>query len=343
MWILEEIVERDIVVDELSFVSETGSRYGWLNLIALRETLNWRFHSIHRSDLASIIHDAITPNSVRYIFGNSIQEILEDEDGVSVVYREGGSEKFDLVIGADWLHSRVRRLIFWEEEQFEHFMWYYVSSYTTDNILYLADKGMSCTVPWRQTLIYPIPGDRMTVVYILKSDKKLIYDRHNREEQEKIVIDAFSDVWPYWHMLNEKLHEADDFYFDTVSQIHMSNWTKWRVALVWDACACPSLLSGQWSTLAMVGSYILAWELYRSDGDYTVAFSEYEKLFMSFITLKQKNAQKLARSFVPKSWFWIWLRDFISSHLFSPLFPKKFLMEYLTDNQLKITDYKKDR
>jgi 2-polyprenyl-6-methoxyphenol hydroxylase-like FAD-dependent oxidoreductase len=89
------------------------------------------------------------------------------------------------------------------------------------------------------------------------------------------------------------MDSAPDFYFDVVSQIQMSQWSKGRVTLVGDACDCPSLLSGQGSTLAMVGAYILAGELKNAGGDFNVAFSAYQSKFKPFIDKKQKLAQNL--------------------------------------------------
>ena len=97
--------------------------------------------------------------------------------------------------------------------------------------------------------------------------------------------------------LLSKIDSTTDFYFDSVSQIKMENWSKGRVTLVGDACDCPSLLSGKGSTLAMVGSYILAGELKQANGNYKTAFEQYQNIFKPFMNKKQKAAQSFAKSF----------------------------------------------
>ena len=117
----------------------------------------------------------------------------------------------------------------------------------------------------------------------------------------------------------------------------MKNWSKNRVALVGDACDCPSLLSGQGSTLAMVGAYILAGELKNANGNFKVAFEQYQNIFKEFIDDKQLLAQKFAKQFVPKSKFGIWLRNVVVGLMFLP-FVSKLLIKQFTD-KLKLKDY----
>jgi 2-polyprenyl-6-methoxyphenol hydroxylase-like FAD-dependent oxidoreductase len=131
---------------------------------------------------------------------------------------------------------------------------------------------------------------------------------------------------------------APDFYFDVVSQINMNNWSKDRVTLVGDACDCPSLLSGQGSTLAMVGAYILAGELKNANGNFKVAFEEYQNIFKPFIDDKQHLAQNFAKSFVPKSNFGIWTRNAVVGLMSLPFVTKLFVKQF-TDDKLKFKSY----
>jgi 2-polyprenyl-6-methoxyphenol hydroxylase-like FAD-dependent oxidoreductase len=118
----------------------------------------------------------------------------------------------------------------------------------------------------------------------------------------------------------------------------MDSWYKGRITLVGDAGYCPSLLSGKGSTLAMVGAYILAGELKQANGNYQTAFKQYEVMFKPFMDKKQKAARFFAKSFVPKSYFGIWLRNITFKLMSSSLFSKLFLNQF-KDSELQLKEY----
>jgi 2-polyprenyl-6-methoxyphenol hydroxylase-like FAD-dependent oxidoreductase len=99
------------------------------------------------------------------------------------------------------------------------------------------------------------------------------------------------------------------FYFDRVGQIRMPSWTRGRVALVGDAAACPSLLAGQGSALAMVGSYVLAAELARTNGDHATAFARYEQRLGGVLRSKQDAAEGLGLAFAPRNALQLLIRN----------------------------------
>ncbi len=119
--------------------------------------------------------------------------------------------------------------------------------------------------------------------------------------------------------LLSKIDSTSDFYFDSISQIKMKNWSKGRITLVGDACYCPSLLSGKGSTLAMAGAYILAGELKQANGAYKRAFGQYENI-------------------LPQSYFGIWLRNKVF-RLMSVSFFSKILLNQFKDKGLKFKEY----
>ncbi|MCC6286247.1 MAG: hypothetical protein IT249_00025 [Chitinophagaceae bacterium] len=143
--------------------------------------------------------------------------------------------------------------------------------------------------------------------------------------------------WKCSQLLSQ-IDSTTDFYFDSVSQIKMDSWYKGRVVLVGDAGYCPSLLSGKGSTLAMVGAYILAGELKQANGNYKIAFEQYEIMFKPFMEKKQKAARSFAKSFIPKSNFGIWLRNSLFRLMSSPFILKLFLNQF-KDSELKLKEY----
>jgi 2-polyprenyl-6-methoxyphenol hydroxylase-like FAD-dependent oxidoreductase len=116
-----------------------------------------------------------------------------------------------------------------------------------------------------------------------------------------------------------------------VSQIMMPSWTAGRVALIGDACSCPSLLAGQGSSLAMAAAYILAGELNKAGGDYRVAFNAYEQMLKPVMIGKQRAAQSFAGSFAPRTSFGIFIRNQVTRLMSQPFVAKLFMGKLLTD------------
>jgi 2-polyprenyl-6-methoxyphenol hydroxylase-like FAD-dependent oxidoreductase len=96
------------------------------------------------------------------------------------------------------------------------------------------------------------------------------------------------------------MQRADDLFFDTVSQIHMPRWSSGRVALVGDAAHAPSFLSGQGSSLALVGAYVLAGEL-AVHSDPADAFASYERITRPFMEANQALAKKGGSLLMPRT------------------------------------------
>ena len=120
--------------EELLFVTKRHQRIGRVNLEAVRKGFDLDVVEIMRGDLARILYE-LTKDEVEYRFGDSIQALKQDEEGVDVTFERGGSRRFDLVIGADGLHSNVRTLVFGDEAQCEHYYGYHFGVFTTDNYL----------------------------------------------------------------------------------------------------------------------------------------------------------------------------------------------------------------
>jgi 2-polyprenyl-6-methoxyphenol hydroxylase-like FAD-dependent oxidoreductase len=192
--------------------------------------------------------------------------------------------------------------------------------------------------PYKQVAIYSDEQNKTTTFFIFNSAEKLTYPHHDIEKQKQILRHEFENGGWKCPQLLAALDTTTDFYFDSVSQIKMDKWSRGRVTLVGDAGYCPSLLSGKGSTLAMVGAYILAGELKEANGDYQQAFEQYEKEFKPFMEKKQKSAQSFAKSFVPKSYFGIWLRNLAFKLMSISLFSKLFINQF-KDSGLKLKNY----
>jgi 2-polyprenyl-6-methoxyphenol hydroxylase-like FAD-dependent oxidoreductase len=325
-------------IEEVRLVDARGRRAGGFNARIFRDLLFGRYTSILRSDLSRLVYDALG-GGVRTLFGDSITGIDQDADGADVTFLHAAPERFDLVIGAGGLHSPVRSLVFGPEERFEKYLGYYTASYSIENYP-IRDPAvyMGYAAPGRQATRYALRDGRTVVFFVFSRGPDATIAPHDIAAQKQILRAIFGrDGWEVPDFLSA-LDGATDLYFDAISQISMETWSKGRVALVGDACSCPSLLAGQGSALAMAGAYILAGELKKADGDYRSAFAAYEALFHPFIVGKQNAAARFAGSFAPKTRFGIFLRNQVTRVMTVP-FIADWAMGDLVRDKLTLPAY----
>jgi len=337
MGIIPALKEVDINFSKLVFVDSNNKEKGSMNYQKIKDFLNGRAFTLLRSDLAKMIYQSLDKD-VEIIFGDAITNIAQNENEVSVTFQSGTTRNFDLLVGADGLHSKVRSLVFVNETQFEKYFGYYTSSYTIDDFSLGNHTFSMYNVPYKQVAVYSNSGNKTTTFFIFTSPEKLSYPYHDIGKQKQILKTEFENSGWMCPQLLSGIDSTTDFYFDSISQIKMDSWYKGRITLVGDAGYCPSLLSGKGSTLAMVGAYILAGELKQANGDYKAAFKQYEVIFKPFMDKKQKAAQFFAKSFVPKSNFGIWLRNVTFKLMSSSLFSKLFLNQF-KDSELQLKEY----
>ncbi|TYB69937.1 hypothetical protein FXF51_07245 [Nonomuraea sp. PA05] len=283
MGVLERIRELRTTMRGMSMVDAEGNEI----MRSEEETLSGgRFDSpdieIMRDDLNRVLLDAST---ARYLYGDSIATLGEDGE---VTFESGLRERYDYVIGADGLHSNVRRLAFGPEEQYLHHLGTYVSIYTAGNFL-----GLDHWQTWFNAgeaggaLFSDRDPNEMRVNLGFRSDV-IDYDYRDVEQQKRLIQERCTEVWEADRLL-EAMWKADDFYFDSMAQVKMERWTKGRVALVGDAGYCASPLSGQGTSLALVGAYVLAQELGAGGAD---AFDRYEERMRPFVAANQALAHE---------------------------------------------------
>ncbi|MFI8962726.1 FAD-dependent monooxygenase [Streptomyces sp. NPDC053493] len=255
---------------------------------------------ILRGDLARVLHDA-TKDDTEYVFGDSVTSLTEDADGVDVTFERGAPRRFDLVVGADGLHSLTRRLTFGPEERFVRHLGVYCAVFTTANHLGLDRTGHAYRTAGKLVAMYSARHNTEAKAMFYFGSPLLGLDRRDVPRQQAVLHEHFAgNGWESDRLLHAMRH-APDFYFDSVGQVRMDTWTRGRVALVGDAAACPSSLSGMGSGLALVGAYVLAGELAAADGDHTVAYARYEHEMRAYATGCQKMGDGVAKLMVPDS------------------------------------------
>lgn len=257
---------------------------------------------ILRGDLARILYDA-TKEHTEYVFGDSITSLTEDADGVTVTFERGTPRRFDLVVGADGLHSTTRRLAFGPEEDYVRHLGLYCAIFTTANHLGLDHIGHAYRTANRLVAMYSARHNTEAKAVFYFGSPILDLDRRDVARQQAVLAEQFAgNGWQSDRLLRD-MRLAPDFYFDSVGQVRMDAWTRGRVALVGDAAYCPSSLSGMGSGLALVGAYVLAGELAAAHGDHRVAFAAYEREMRAYAEGCQKMGDGVAKLMVPGSRF----------------------------------------
>ncbi len=256
---------------------------------------------VMRGDLARLLYER-TRSDVEYLFDDSITTLTQHPDRVDVTFEKAPPRSFDLVIGADGLHSNTRSLAFGElasrsdkqgggEQRYARHLGTYISIFSAPNHLGLDHEERFCHLPGRMVNIYSARDNTEARNLFIFRAPLLDYDRRDVAAQKRIVADAFADAgWEVPRML-EHMWRADDFYLDSCSLIEMGSWSTGRVALAGDAAYCATPLSGQGTGIALVGAYVLAGELAGAGGDHVTAFAGYESAMREYVTRNQTFAE----------------------------------------------------
>jgi 2-polyprenyl-6-methoxyphenol hydroxylase-like FAD-dependent oxidoreductase len=298
MGLVPEILANGYKVRELRLVDRRGRRVSGFATKALDRVTRGRYTSLPRSELAACLYRAV--GDVETIFDDTIIGIEDTSREVRVRFERAPPREFDLVIGADGLHSQVRRLVFGDDARFERFLGLKVAAFAADGyrprdeLVYVTHRDLG-----RQIGRFAMRDDRTMFLFVFADGNADLPD--DADGQKALLRSKFSSSGWECAKILDTLEHSGGLYLDRVSQIHMQRWTRGRIALVGDAAFCVSLLAGQGSALAMVASYILAGELKRANGDHQDAFVRYEARLGSFIAAKQKAAVKFASFFAPRS------------------------------------------
>jgi 2-polyprenyl-6-methoxyphenol hydroxylase-like FAD-dependent oxidoreductase len=323
---------------EVRFVDRRGRKRGGFSTEGFRSLLNGRFTTLRRSDLAATIYAALDAQ-VETIFGDSVASIEEVGQYARVGFDHAPPRQADLVVGADGLRSRVRRLVFGPDEAVEVSLGYHVAAFEVEGYRPRDDLVLvSHAAPGRQISRWSTRDDRTVFLFVFR-DEYLTTDSPTTEQERKSVLrNVFADVGWECPQALAAMANVSSIYFDRVSQVRMDRWTKGRTALVGDAAACVSLMAGEGTGLAMAEAYVLAGELRKCGGDHGAAFARYQERMMPFLKRKQASAAKFASSFAPKSAFGITFRNLVSRLLGAPFVANLLFGRELRD-EIKLPDY----
>jgi 2-polyprenyl-6-methoxyphenol hydroxylase-like FAD-dependent oxidoreductase len=338
MGLLPRLGQVGYQVREVRFVDQRGHKRGGFLTEGFGQLLGDRFTTLRRADLAAAIYDALG-GSVETIFGDSVAGIEEAPHYVRVRFDRAPPREADLVIGADGLHSRVRRLVFGPDADFEVSLGYHVAAFAVEGYRPREELVyVSHGVPGRQVSRWSMRDD-MTVFLFVFRDEYLAGQTPSTEQDRKAALASiFSNVGWECPQILAALPRAGDNYFDRVSQVRKDRWATGRTALVGDAAACVSLLAGEGAGLAMAEAYVLAGEICNCGGDYAAAFARHQERMMPFLKRKQKTAARFASAFAPKTALGISLRNLVLGVLRFP-FLADFLVGRVLRDEFKLPDF----
>jgi 2-polyprenyl-6-methoxyphenol hydroxylase-like FAD-dependent oxidoreductase len=296
-------------VRELRIVDGGGKRMAGFGVEVFRELTGGRFVTLARSDLSRLLFDTVR-DGTEVMFGDEIVGLDERADCVQVRFKHGGERAFDLVVGADGLHSGVRALAFGPQDRFERQLGYVVAAFQVagyrprDDDVYVIFSE-----PGQMLGRVALRDDRTLLMFVFTADRDSLSTRPDPIEQKALLRRRYGGrKWECARILDE-LDRTADLYFDRVSQIKMDAWWRGRVALIGDAAFCVSLMAGQGSALAMTAAYVLAGELAAADGRHAEAFRNYEKRMRDYVGSKQKAAERFSAAFAPRTRWGLFLRN----------------------------------
>jgi 2-polyprenyl-6-methoxyphenol hydroxylase-like FAD-dependent oxidoreductase len=252
---------------------------------------------IPRSDLAVILHEAARDDA-EFRFDDTITALRPDGDGVEVTFDRAAPRRFDLVVGADGVHSRTRRLAFGPETDFVRHAGLYVATVSLGQPAAEPDLVLLYNTPGRLVSVHPGRG-RALAAFIFRGPAMPGLDYRDTARHKRIVADAYAGAGWRVPQLLDRLRDADDVYFDAVSKVVLPTWTTGRVTLVGDAASCVSLL-GDGSSLAMAGAHTLA-EALAAGPDHAEALRRYEARHRTRVEPRQRNIGRAAALLVPKT------------------------------------------
>ncbi|MFI6045941.1 FAD-dependent oxidoreductase [Nocardia sp. NPDC051321] len=284
MGIMPRLRAAGSAVDRMTFVDAAGKPVGRVPLAAFQGSSGDREVEVPRADLAAILLEA-SRTEAEFVWGDTVTALTQDGDGVDVTFAGAPARRFDLVIGADGLHSTVRRLAFGPEREFVRHKGMYVATMPIDAPVGSDREVVIYNTPGRAVSVHPTRG-RALAAFIFRHDAVPGFDHRDQSSHKRLVAEAYSaGGWRLPDLL-DRMHAADDLYFDAVSQVDLPTWSTGRIVLVGDAGSSLSLF-GDGSTLAMAGAYTLAEELGEATDDPAAALRRYEARHRKLVRSKQ--------------------------------------------------------
>jgi 2-polyprenyl-6-methoxyphenol hydroxylase-like FAD-dependent oxidoreductase len=298
--VLTRLHDAGTNVRKLIFVDDAGQRVASMRTRQAED----REVEVPRSDLSAILIEA-GRNEAEFLFNEMITALNPDDSGVDVIFEKAAARRFDLVVGADGIHSAVRRLAFGPETDFAEHLGMYVATTRLGVPMERDDTVIMHNEPGTAVALHPGTGSSLAA-FMFRSRARI--DHHDPEAGRQLLSRVYRDVgWRAQELLAGYL-AAEDVYFDSVTRIRMSSWSQGRVTVLGDAASCVSLF-GDGSSSAMEGAATLAASLGASPYDIPAALARYESVHRGVTRPRQRGVWIASHLLIPRSGVGITLRD----------------------------------
>lgn len=278
---------------------------------------------IMRDDLEQVLYEH-AKDKADYLFGNSVTEIEQVGDEVEVTFEDGRKQTFDVVIGADGVHSAIRKCAFSPDEVKRHYLGLHAAAYRCENVLGIERKYEAYLEPNRHTIVYTTRKNDLACIFIWKNDALSVPPPG--QAQIDYLKETYRGADPRAVQLIGSLKPQHGMYMEPLTQIEMPRWHKGRVAIVGDAAHSLTQLSGQGASLAIRGASTLAQSLIERSVD--DAFAQYESTIQPITAEIQPAVRKNKRWYVPSSMAFHLLRDATMRFLPNEIWIRYFQSKY---------------
>jgi 2-polyprenyl-6-methoxyphenol hydroxylase-like FAD-dependent oxidoreductase len=297
MGIYEQIKSNQLNLELVEFKNEQDETVG--SMIQPRNKAEEEIE-IERTQLVGILYETLK-SEAEFIFSNSITALDENSDSITATFKDGVKRDYDLVFGCDGTHSGVRKIWFGEESEFIHYLGAYFSISIVNKTLVKQNTIQFYNTPGKAYMVNAYK-DLTDIIFCFTSEEEITYDYRDIAQQRRIILEQFEGQGWRTAELLEEVAQSENFYFDKFCQIRMLSWTKGRVALVGDAAYCASPAAGMGGSLALDGAAAVADALQKHNGNYELAFQDYNNNLRPFVEEVQAEAALNAREkFIPKT------------------------------------------
>jgi 2-polyprenyl-6-methoxyphenol hydroxylase-like FAD-dependent oxidoreductase len=316
MGLVDWLFSQHIAFDGIVYVNAQGKLIAKLDAALLHKITRGKYMALMRWTLEEALYEALA-GQVEVRFGRWLVAAEPGQQAVEVTFNDGTSESFDLLIGADGVHSLTRALVFGPEDQFSRYLGYTIACYPIADRYDIGSTWKMYVEPGRLAATYCTPqaGELLTFFMYQSAEWK----QPPREQRLTHLREVFAGMGWITKLLLADVEASTPVFMDGLIQIQMPTWHQGRVALVGDACGCPTLLSGQGASLAMAGAYLLAEALHET-ADYQQAFQRYEQQMRPLVLAQQKKARRFATFFLPGTPLGLFVQQTLTKVLFRETF-----------------------